>query len=86
MSHQVWKFLLTPGRKSQQVSMPRGATVLHCAEQRGAVALWAMAAPDAPREARFFSVYCTGEDLGPGEQYVGTAMVGPFVLHVFEVR
>lgn len=71
----------------QEVEMPEGAEIVHAAEHQGSICLWAVVDPDAQTESRRFVVVGTGQEVGDGwaeHEFVGTAMVGEFVWHVFE--
>ena len=87
----IWKYQLP--LKGETLDLPVGAEVLCVQAQRGAVCLWVMVSihgnpTDGMREPRRFEVYGTGYEVRPDEnhQYVGTAQVGDFVWHVFEVK
>jgi hypothetical protein len=58
----VHKFRIAP-----QVEMPEGATILKVGFDPSipAVCLWALCAPTAPKETRFFAMAKTGEELAP---------------------
>lgn len=89
MKAAVWKYTLplAPAVPEIDISMPKGATIVHVAAQREDVALWALCNPEAAGESRRFRVVVTGEVFDQtGMLYVGTAllMAGSFVVHVFE--
>lgn len=81
----VWKFVIAD--PETPVQMPRGARVLHVAEQRGDVCVWAEVDPSMPLEPRRFVVAGTGHPLpayrGP---FLGTVLLagGALVYHVWE--
>lgn len=87
----VYKYELGLGRSS--VTMPKGARVLHIAEQHGSVQMWACVDPDAAPEIREFLLVGTGHEFDDPPhsddtrwEHVGTFIVegGSFVFHVFE--
>jgi hypothetical protein len=79
----ILKYPLEPG--PQRVQMPRYARLLHVGEKAGQLVLWAWVHTDEPPLERRIRVHGTGHPLGvyPGI-YVGTAIVGPYVWHVFD--
>jgi hypothetical protein len=87
MSETIWKF---PFQIANEVTipMPKGATVLTVALQRGVPCLWAIVDPSASTTERHFSVRGTGHPLGfevRNRFYVGSIqmMDGDLVFHVF---
>ena len=80
----AWKFILQP---KTTVEIPDGAKILHIAQQREYLCMWALVDPEQPKVKRTFIVYGTGHDMpdDPGE-FVGTALMdgGSLVFHVFE--
>jgi hypothetical protein len=83
----IWKFppaVVSPIR----IDMPKGAEVLTVQRQNELACLWAIVDPNADKEARYFEVHGTGNDLydnmGVERKYVGTFQAPPFVWHVFE--
>ena len=78
------------------VRMPRGARVLSCAEQRGALFVWAAVNEKAETVEQLFLVFTTGNMMcesglyrdsqeWPGE-FLSTVLMndGSFVVHVFD--
>lgn len=71
----------------QRVEMPAGARLLHVANQRDELCLWALVDAARPTVDRFIGVVGTGNpapDIDDDADYVGTAQVGSFVWHVFD--
>ena len=81
-----WSINLEDIRHENAILMPEGARVLAVANQYEALAIWALAEPEAPRRSRTFQVVGTGHPISSGGIYVGTAQFreGALVLHVFE--
>lgn len=81
---RIWKFPLAI-TDVQSVAMPRGARILAVDEQHGALTLWAEVDPSQPKVTRIIHIIGTGnpmpEHLG---DYLGTAVIDPFVWHVYE--
>lgn len=77
-------------RDFQQVLMPKGAKILSVANQDGYLCMWAMVKPDEPMEQRDIEIYGTGNAIpvcfGNAREFIGTAVIDPFVWHVFERR
>ena len=74
------------------IAMPRGSTVIHVAEQRAQMRMWAVVDIDAPEEVRHFQLVGTGHPVEEPEvgtlTHVGSAVnaLGSLVWHVFEVK
>lgn len=81
----IWKFPL-PVNDRVEVSMPRGARILHTAVQNGVVCVWAIVDPNNQREQRCFFIKGTGHSAHELEEtpHVGTVFLGPLVFHVFD--
>jgi hypothetical protein len=80
----IWKFQVLP---NENVSMPKGATILSAGVQGEDIFIWALVDPDAPRLDRLISVYGTGHTiLGDPGAFIGSVMMhgGTFVFHVFD--
>lgn len=70
---------------AQAVPMPKGAKVVHVGEQRGVLCLWAEVDTDRPKEDRHFVIVGTGNPRPKdAKTHLGSAVVGPFVWHVYE--
>lgn len=50
------------------------------------VEFWALDSDLAGYDARHFQVYGTGHQIPEGWGHVGSALVGPFVWHLFEKK
>ena len=82
----IWKFPWPiMGSASATMWMPARARVLDFQIQRHAPTLWALCDPEAPKVARSFRIYGTGQPLEDHGTYIGTAQDGDFVWHAFEV-
>lgn len=78
----VWKFPILGG--FEQLPMPRGAKILHVADQGGIITLWAEVDTTAERVRRGVVVVGTGRPLPQGEgSHVGTVMQGEYVWHLY---
>jgi hypothetical protein len=83
----VWKYTL--GETASAVAMPRGAEVLHVAEQHGVFCIWVLVDPMGPVCTRAFRITGTGHEMtdwSPDWKFVGTFLVqgGYFVFHVWD--
>lgn len=71
------------------IEMPEGAQILHAAEQRNEVMVWALVDPAAPVRRRCVACFVTGPPvaLSEGAKHIGT--IGDFrgwmVIHVFDL-
>lgn len=90
----IYKFDLAPPNDTTRVMLPRGATVVHFAEQHGLLRMW-VELPIAMRddvptpEPRHFVVFPTGQPYAADRyDYIATTFSqgGMFVWHLFEVR
>ena len=79
----VWKFTLELV-DYQVVAMPDGARIIHCADQMGALCIWAEVDTDAPMVSRTVAVVGTGHRL-VGGHHVGSVMQreGLLVWHIY---
>jgi len=84
----IWKYQIIVG--VNDLTMPRGASVLAVQVQHGIPTMWALVNPNAVHDRRRFVVYGTGHpiDSTADAGYVGTfqMMGGDLVWHVFEDR
>lgn len=84
----VWKFgPFYPGFYGSH-PMPKGAEILHAAEQHGDIQVWALVDAGAPVKARRFCVVGTGQSLPVGDEWhhIDSVLVngGFLVWHVFD--
>lgn len=87
MEKQVWKFLLGGAHEICTVIMPCGAEILTAQLQGNDIVLWALVAPDAPKETRAFIVCYTGVSIPfASPRYIATFQSGILVFHVFEIE
>jgi hypothetical protein len=84
----IWKFTAQPQPGNFKVSLPKNASILHVAEQRGQWAFWAMVDPEAEKENAVFRVYGTGQEIADDCRYIGTFMQlgGALVWHLFRIK
>jgi len=87
VDYRIWKYELQV-TDMQQVEVPKGAKLLSVANQNGALCLWAIVDASKPRETRHIEIIGTGNpvptDMGVDRKFIGTAVINPFVWHVFE--
>jgi hypothetical protein len=81
----IWKYEFEISDETQFKDMPRFAQILHVQAQDGFLVVWAKVFTSQELERRFFRVYGTGHPIHPDHAYVGTAIITPFVWHLFEV-
>lgn len=85
----IWEFELEI-TDMQEVRMPEGAELLSVANQSGKLCLWAMVDPSKEKRCHRIEIFGTGHpipvDMGIARKFIGTAVVDPFVWHVFERR
>jgi len=85
-SETIWKFPLEL-HEEQKIEMPKGANIIHCAEQHDRICLWAEVDPKASKVYQTFYVLGTGWDHRPKSAitHVGSVVMSksPFVWHVY---
>lgn len=86
----IHKYPLNLG--STKIMLPDGAVVLLVGEQNNDLFMWVMLDTEkAPTVQRHFKVFGTGKELPEIQEgtdpiaYIGTAFIGPFVWHIFEL-
>lgn len=80
----IWKYQIGP--RNQQLSMPRGAKLLHVHTQGGVAFLWAEVDPYLPPETRTIDVRATGQPCAAEGEYIGTFHLSDFlVFHAYEM-
>lgn len=80
----IWKYALDIDHNTQAISMPSDAILRHTCGQDDTVTLWFEVIPFGESTTRWFRVYGTGWPIDNGD-YLGTAIIGDFVWHVYEV-
>jgi len=82
----VWRYEVPVDDQWHEVQLGGlGSQPQHVASRRsGIVEFWITQYEGAPTSARYFRVFGTGHQLEPGIQYVGTALDGLLVWHLFE--
>lgn len=87
MDYRIWKYELQV-TSMQEVQIPKGAELLSVANQNGSLCMWAKVDADKKRERRHIEIFGTGnpmpQDMGVDRRFIGTAVIDPFVWHVFE--
>jgi len=69
------------------VEMPVGAKILHVADQEGELKIWAFVEQEYDIEEHCFLVNGTGSRFElPTGSYIGTAVQGKYVWHIFEIK
>jgi len=81
----IWKYELKITDR-QKVRMPVVSDLLSVANQRGSLCLWAMVDPaNANTVERDIEIIGTGNPMPDGRRtFIGSAVIDPFVWHVFE--
>ena len=80
----IWKFPIPVSNKAV-IELPRNSFFLFVANQNDKVCAWFEVETDFEMETRTFLIHGTGHPIPPGEFWRGSAIVGPFVWHVYEV-
>ena len=82
----IYKFTIDLQKDSEiNVTMSEGAELLFVAcQQEHILSCWYQTVVDRPQILRRFVVYGTGQTHHLGGKYVGTALDGQFVWHLYE--
>ncbi len=86
MTKVVFKYRLAL-KPIQEVTMPKGARILHFGNQYEFLTIWAEVDSDAPFVQRYFQIVATGGHFPePEYNYIGTATFngGNHVWHLYE--
>ena len=83
----IWQYPVEP---QMTLTLPQQAEILTVQVQGGTPVLWVLVDPEAPRVARHFALYGTGDDLAAPlthAAYRGTFQLGGgrVIFHLFEV-
>lgn len=82
----IWKFDLDVDDSAQVKNMPQDAEILFIHQQDGLLMMWASVVPERALVKRKFAVHGTGHPIPQDHEYVGSAVMPPFVWHVFEIK
>jgi hypothetical protein len=86
MDKTIWKYVLDNRPCRLTLFLPRGAEILHVANQNGQIFAWALVDPKQDLLFREIEIVGTGNSLDThsSRKYIGTVHLDPFVWHVFE--
>jgi hypothetical protein len=82
----VWKFLLGNTTDPQSLLIPDAGEILLVHGQGGRIGVWVEVDENAPKQKRWFIITPTGGQVPFNGEYVGTAFLGVFVWHVWELE
>ena len=82
----IRKFDLEIDDSPQVKEMPRDAEILFIHPQDGLLMMWTLVVPERARVRRQFAVHETRHPIPQDREYVGSAVMPPFVWHVFEIK
>ena len=87
---EVWKYTIGTRVVTDtlvDITIPKGAQILHTQSQREIPCIWALVNPDAELETRYFYTAATGEEIPDSHKYIGTVTQynGEYMWHIFEV-
>jgi hypothetical protein len=85
----IYKFAIRIGAGEHVIHLPADAEPVLVGQQEQmahehVVGIWFLRDPMAPKVARSFAAYGTGQDVAAHHRPLGSVMTGPFVWHVFE--
>lgn len=80
----IYKYQLR-NKSEQEITIPKGAQVIHVGVQDETICLWAIIDTDAPDATMHISIYGTGTEIADiGKQsYLGTVHARPYIFHIF---
>lgn len=84
----IWKFVI-PIQDEVTVTMPSGAKLLpllDAGDTFGTLHIWAEVYPDNPTEERHLRVIGTGHPVPPRVEHVASAVISPFVWHLYDTN
>jgi len=82
----IYKYTLDLDIETSEFQMPLDAEILCVQNQNNVLCLWVMFDEDQVLTSiRKFQIYGTGHSIPSFKKYIGTAQMGIFVWHVFEV-
>lgn len=84
MKRSIWKYEIPVRDKPCTHEMPANTTIVHVAGQWERPTLWAIVDTEAELVERTFVITGTGHPADDGK-YVGSALCGPYVWHVWEL-
>jgi hypothetical protein len=80
----IYKYEIPVG--GGEVMIPNNAKILSVGAQGDSLMLWAEVNPDRSEVPRRFEVFGTGHEIreymGTERQFIGTALMGPYVWHI----
>lgn len=79
---RIYKYEIVPG---EDLSIPC-SRALYVGNQLGKLCLWAEIPFEMGVHVKSFRAYGTGQEIPNDSVYVGTAMIEPFVWHVYEIE
>ena len=82
----IWKYELQFDGRTQELEIPNVGRIVHVGTISNVLCLWVIVNPESLKIKRRFKVYGTGHIMPIKGQYTGTAVMPPFVWHVFEVE
>ena len=88
MTLKVYKYPLTH-EATPTIQIPSGYKILCFAYQADTPTVWALVNPDNDVEDVKFRLFGTGHEIEESPntlEFIGTAMVGPYVFHLFRYR
>ena len=81
---RVWKYSFKIEHGAQRCTIPKNGKILSVHMQGKLLCAWVLVDPQGRAENRTFFVCATGEDIEPGLKFLGTAVDGAYVWHLFE--
>jgi hypothetical protein len=82
----VWKYPLRIDDSIQSIETYAGSRIVHVGNQDGQLCVWIEHNIESNPVRRHFKVHGTGHPIEPYAVHVGSAVMPPFVWHVYEGR
>lgn len=85
MSRAIWKYEFEVTDIVQAYDIPQGYSIVHVEAQGRHVCMWVDVNVEREKTERTFQIFGTGHPVPDDAAYIGTAQIGSFVWHLFEV-
>jgi len=81
----IHKHVLDIVDEIQELTIPQNSKILFVGNQNGNLTFWIEVDTASTPIMRSFVVHGTGHPIRNNEIYIGSAMIAPYVWHVYEV-
>lgn len=82
----IWKFTLPIQDDPLKITVPMGSSLMLIGNQESVLCAWYEIADALPLEDHWLVIVGTGHVIPKGADYKGSAIIAPFVWHVYEAQ